>query len=267
MADTSFTLSVPMENTAGHPHTDHSRFGLVKTGDILLFSSWSITSLITKAGTFSHWTHAGIAVWLETKAGRLLYVFEAGTDDEFCALNDKKGEGCRLVCMDQIDTRYTRMAVRNVPGIRDKKWFDSLHGFMREYVGKPFRNNTLRLAVMNMGFAKAIKEDAETIFCSELAGLWLKRIGVLSDQTIQDYPPYRITPANFAEDKIWPINTFPNPPLSIHDNGVDGIIVITIFAIQMCSLFMYILFTVDDEGKYRSGHRRRKQNRRPSNAR
>lgn len=257
----SFILSVPENNTIGYPHTDHSRFHLVKTGDILLFSSWSITSLITKAGTFSHWTHAGIAVWLNTKSGRLLYVFEAGRDDEYCAIANANGEGCRLVCMDQIDTRYTRMAVRNVPGTRDKKWFDTLNLFMHEYVGKPFRNNTLRLAVMNLGFSKAMKEDSETIFCSELASLWLERVGVISPEVLKEYPAYRITPANFSEDKIWPIGTFDSPPTSIHDNGIDGIIVITIFAIQMCSLFMYMLLTVEDEGKYRSGHRRRKKNR------
>jgi hypothetical protein len=235
----------------------YERYREVRTGDVMLFSSWSITSMITKAATWSEWTHAGIAVWLKTKRGRELYVFEAGTDAEYDALSGTHGSGCRLVNLVQIVGRYNKIAFRRVRAVRDGM-FERLKEFMKEHKGIPFRP-MIKLALLSSGISKKLPDDDGTIFCSELVSKWLLRSGAVSSAHFDSHPHCTMVPEFYTDDLRFPEGTFEGPVVLVHDDRLDGAIRTWLFAIQMCSFFTYLLLTIDDEKGYRSGRRRGKK--------
>ena len=59
------------------PIVFHSNNKLPQTGDILLYCNNKIWSFLIKFGTYSNWSHVGIAVWLKIKNKYILYNFEA----------------------------------------------------------------------------------------------------------------------------------------------------------------------------------------------
>lgn len=225
--------------------------GTIKTGDILVCSSWSITSLITKASTWSEWTHAGIAVWLKTNTGNVLHCFECGTDNEYDALTDKDGEGCRLVNVEQISHRYSKIAYRPINIKRDATFFAKLRAFMETHKNRPFKANYIKLAVANLGIKtrdKPLLGRDDPVFCSELVSMYLHHLGLLDNGTIMQYPHDRCTPKTFTID-ILPQHIFSGRLTILHDNKMDDAIRMCLFVIQLCSLFLYILLTVELETK------------------
>jgi hypothetical protein len=234
-------------------------YSSIKTGDILLFSSWTLQSLVLRLGTGSEWTHAGIAVWLNTGDYRQLHVFEMSViNDSYCALAKGYSSGCRLVDICQVVGNYAKICSRRLNINRDKAFYEKLECLMNEYKGRQFQNNYIKLAMYNSGFFRRPATDTDnSIICSQLCAIWLDRLGLIPPSIVADYPHYRATPSNFFDCVIYPRTMFDGEPLIVHDNGMDNPINTTFFVIEMCSLFLYILLTVDDERSYRQGYRRR----------
>lgn len=234
-------------------------FSCIKTGDVLLFSSWTLQSLVLRIGCGSEWSHAGIAVWLDTDQGRKLHVFEMSViQDGYCALLKAYVSGCRLVDICQVIGNYAKICVRKLNIKRDKEFYEKLEILLNEYKGRQFQNNYIKLALYNSGLVKRPASDTDnSIICSQLCAIWLDRLGLIPASVVNDYPHYRATPGNFFDCIIYPKCMFDGPPVVVYDNQMDNPINTAFFVIEMCSLFLYILLTVDDERSYRQGYRRR----------
>jgi hypothetical protein len=227
-----------------------------RTGDILLFSSWSIPSLLTRVGTYSEWTHTAIAVWLNTDQGKRLYMFEAARiDDEHCALVNGIGNGCRLVNIDQVKHLYSKIAVRQLDVSRDEAFYTKLKAFMRKYQGVGFPSNYFRVFLINTGLAKRKQDDDGKILCSELCSKWLEECGSISKSEIVTKPHHLATPACFSKEERF--SNFDRPIHVMTDDGTDNAVRIAIGAVWVCSLFFYILLSVEDEQRYLTGYRRK----------
>jgi hypothetical protein len=236
----------------------HAKYASVRTGDILLFSAWSLTSLFIRAGTYSEWTHAAIAVWLRTTEGRKLYLFESSRyDDEFCALRNDTGKGARLIGMDQIDVAYSRVAARPVNVARDEVFYDRLRRFMHEYKGSKFPTNFPRLFLVNTGIVRRRQDDDGMLLCSDLCSRWLEWSGVTSKEYVAAHPHHLVTPSCFSEDLRFPGSTFVGPLSLLKDDGMDNTVRISVGAVWICSLFLYVLLSIEDEQRYLDGERRR----------
>ena len=243
---------------------NHAQYANVRTGDILLFSGYSFPSLFVRLGTYSEWTHASIAVWLNTDNGRKLHMFEAARfNDEHCALQNSIGKGCRLINIEQVSHVYSKISVRHIGMNRDNEFFSKLMNFMQEFKGKPFPSSFFRIMLVNTGFFQRHNQDDGTILCSELCSLWLEKCGAFKP-TIPNYPHYLAVPGHFCDDNKY-LRTFSGPLCMLKDDGMDGTIRTAIAFIWFCSLILYILMAADDEKRYRYGHRRAhwKKNKKP----
>ena len=241
----------------------HIQYREARTGDVLLFSGWSLGSFCIRAATCSDWNHSGIAVWLNTDLGRKLYVFEAASvNDEFCAIMNDMGRGCRLVNIDQIIHNYRKVGVRKIRVKRDKLFHEKLKEFIEEHKNREFPSNALKFAMViaTSGIINRPRGSEEKMLCSQVCASWLGHIGVIPSYISDAYPHHRATPACFGNDRAYPASLFDGPVRIIHDDGVDGTVRTAAVAVQLCSLFLYILLTVEDEKRYRGGHRRRNRN-------
>jgi hypothetical protein len=231
----------------------------IKTGDILLFSSWTLQALILRVGLWNEYSHSGIAVWLQTDEGTRLHVFEMSViNDSFCALKRGFASGCRLVDINQIVGNCSKICVRRLNIERDDDFYTKLNDLMMEYKDTQFENNYLRLALYNSGVIQRPASDtSNSIVCSQLCAIWLDKLGLIPKDIIADYPNYRATPPDFFNCNIYPETMFKGPPIIVYDSEIDTAVITAIVVIQLCSLFLYILLTVDDEKSYRGGYRRR----------
>ena len=242
----------------------HLQYSKAKTGDIILFSGWSLGAFAIRAVTYSEWTHAGVAVWLNTDVGRRLYIFEAASvNDEHCALMNDMGRGCRLVNIDQIMYNYRKVGIRKIPVKRDDEFYAKLREFIRVQKNREFPTHTLRFAMImaTSGMINRPKNGEGKMLCSEVCAAWLGHIGVIPTHISDHYPHYRATPECFVNDRAYPASLFDGPMQIVHDDGIDGTVRTAAIAVQVCSLFLYILLSVEDDTAYRNGHRRRKKNR------
>lgn len=223
---------------------NHVKYGSVKTGDILLFSGWNIAAVILRIGTASEYTHAGIAVWLNTNEGPRLHCFEAGP----CPLPDilSKGKlkmGCRLANVDLIMNYYNRLAVRKININRDERFYDTLRAFMKEYHSRDFRS-MFRLALLNGGLVGPPRQGDGSIFCSELCSTWLARIGLLKEPILRSVPHHLSSPAFLSHDFVYPSNAFSGDTQIIDDENVEDIARTMISVTLIVSLLVYIAITV-----------------------
>lgn len=236
----------------------HGQYSGIRTGDLLLFSGWSIPSVLIRIGTYSQWTHGAIAVWLNTANGRQLYVYEAArVRDQPCAL--RRGEtnvGCRLVHIDQVAHLYAKIAHRPVNVRRDDAFYATLRAFMRENQGKEVPKAFVHMYLVNVGLAKRTDADKHGVLCSELCSTWLERCGAVSSEYGAAHPHHLVSPAHLADDTRYPTGTFVSPPTVIQDNGIDDAIRCAICAFVLCGLFLYILVSVEDDLEHARGYRR-----------
>jgi hypothetical protein len=239
--------------------SSHAQYATVRSGDIILFSGWSIPAAAVRIGTYSEWTHSAVAVWLSTDEGRRLFFFEAArVADEPCALRDGRlGAGCRLVQADQVAYLYSKIAVRHVAvPTRGAQLREKLRSFLRENEGKAFPSGLTRVFLVNAGLAKRRAKDDGTILCSELCSTWLEWSGVLSPDFVRAHPHHLTTPAALAGDTYFPPGTFSGPMELLKDDGMDGAVRTGFAAVWLCSLFLYILLSVEDDKAYYAGERR-----------
>lgn len=239
----------------------HLKYNAARTGDILLFQSWSLLGIGTRVGTRSEHNHAAIALWLDTAQGRRLHLLESAALGEWDVLHPgEKRDGVSIVDLDQVLHKYDKVLVRKVKiERRDDKFYTTLRRFINKYKDYKFRKGIVNIALMNAGWRKPDPE-IQQMFCSEFCAYWLRELGLVSDEEWEAFPPYRVCPGNLDEPKYF-TNALIGNPIIIYDSRMDDTIKICWFAIEMAALFLYILLAVQDEKSYHEGHRRRKVNR------
>lgn len=242
----------------------HLKYNEARTGDIILFKSWSLLGLGTRIATRSEYNHAAIALWLDTKEGRRLHLLESSLQGEHDVLRQgEPRQGVSVVDIDQVMHKYDAMIVRKVKILnRDNEFKQKLLDFIEKYRNYKFRKGIVRISLMNAGWVKPAVEEGEggdqEAYCSEFCALWLKHLGLVSDKEWEDFPTYRVCPGNFDDPNHFD-GALLGDPICVYDSGIDGTIKAAIFTIEMCSLFLYILLTVADEKRYQDGHRRKKK--------
>ena len=215
----------------------HSSYREARTGDILLFAGWNVAALTLRALTLNQYTHAGIAVWLNTSEGAKLYCFEAGPCPIYCVMSKKKKAGCRLADTDLLMNYYTKVAVRQVKVVRDKSFYRKLLIFMHEYKNKSFRN-LIELTLLNAGLVGPPRQGDGSIFCSELCSSWLSRLGILTEPILQNLPHHLSSPASLSNRFVYPSTVFEGETVVMHDEKVDDKMKLLVAS----SLFLAFLF-------------------------
>lgn len=238
----------------------HLKYNDARTGDIILFKSWSALGIGTRIATRSEYNHASIALWLDTAEGRRLHLLEAALQGEHDVLRQgEPRQGVSIVDIDQVLHKYDCMVVRKIRiPKRDNEFRQKLLEFIEKYRNYKFRKGVFSIGLMNAGWVKPKEEDENKVFCSEFCALWLHHLGLVSDKEMEEFPAYRVCPGTFDNPNHMN-SALVGEPIILYDSGIDNTIKIAIFSIEMCSLFLYILLTVADERRYCEGHRRRKK--------
>jgi hypothetical protein len=177
---------------------DHSRYAVVRTGDILLFCGWSRISASLRLVQGCRYSHAAVAIWLNTDAGRRLYCLDTGLGKvpDFMTADYTRRRGCRLADMDSMARFYTGFACRHLQSY-PPYLIERLREFVREVHHRAFRPFTTVIA-LNLG----LSDDAPTdqAFCSELCSMWLERVGA---RLSPEMPHYRISPSMLGDTSLF----------------------------------------------------------------
>jgi hypothetical protein len=229
----------------------HEEWCNIRTGDVVLLSGWSTPSILIRVGTYSEWTHAAIAVWLNTTEGRRLHLFEAArVRDQHCAIRQDTNVGCRLVDMDQVSCLYSKVAVRPLNVRRDRRLYDLLRAFMREHQGVEVPKELWRLFLVNTGIVNRNASDESGILCSELCSRWLERCELVSAEWVQAHPHHLATPRCLSGDERFPAEVFGGPLRLVRDDRMDNTVRCTLMMLWIASLVGYIFLSVEDERNY-----------------
>lgn len=260
------------------------QFKNIKTGDLLFFESWSINSLSIKAATWSRWTHIGIAVWLETYNGPNLYCFESSNNMEWDILTNSIKSGCRLVSVIDLIYKDSAIAYRGIDIVRNEEFYSKFTSFMKYWSNTPFHANFADMFKSNMKhkdsktnpeipynseptkhkrfrlLAKRVSNlesltdmgSINGVFCSQLVSIYLEHFNLITPYQLSHYPHTKVSPKTFAEDKNYSSNAiglFTGDLTIVYDSKVGDSVKICLIVIQLASLFLYILLTVDAERK------------------
>lgn len=182
-----------------------------ETGDILLFSTKCLASLIIEWGESTDWSHVGMIVRHRFYANKIdpekdkLYVWEAepGSDGNKDALKgDQHQSGVRLVPL-QRRIRYTPgcsgMLYKRLNGITESRKQEinkKMLNWEQSEDGKPFTSQFLTMVKavttnsedLNESYSSAYTPSA--YFCSQLVARTYIHLGLL--------PPSKFRPAEFA---------------------------------------------------------------------
>ncbi|KNC49919.1 uncharacterized protein AMSG_06223 [Thecamonas trahens ATCC 50062] len=164
---------------------------LLRTGDIILFSS---DNIVSKIGTNSRWTHVNMIYRPNLRSEP--YCFEV-TLHRWLPTRHKGG--AQLVpFMEKIETydvggRFAWRRLRHFRFTRKRKRI--LRAFFDEVEDKPYQVDMAEM--MYAGFGMGNEHDTlESMFCSEAIAEAYKRLGLLP----ADIPSNRYTPADFGTE-------------------------------------------------------------------
>lgn len=177
----------------------------IKTGDLILMSSDTATANIIRSFGTSEWSHVGIAVWVDVKRGltidpdvrtdeTILCVFHSDWSYCFDLLTMTYRNGVCLLPLS--NTSYKKHAYRSLNAQVDTS---RLIAFIEKYRGRDYKSNKVTLAMAAFGWSLAL--DDETVFCSELVGLYLMDQGLLPPRFIVENPPASLLPDDFSSSK------------------------------------------------------------------
>ncbi len=193
---------------------------LIRTGDILLFSNMSHTSMGIRLTTSSMWNHVGVAVWfgshetmklypgyLDTQSGEQigrireepmrLYCFESNNNAVYDRISNTFTDGVRLVPIDTLLNRYDYIAWRPVRFIRDVVFYQRLWAFIEDYCGQKYHKDRMRMVLSALNLHLDDKEPkGNDVFCSQLVARMFQYFKLLPENP----PAYTYLPRHFASD-------------------------------------------------------------------
>jgi hypothetical protein len=193
---------------------------LIRTGDLLLFSNMSHTSMGIRLTTSSMWNHVGVAVWFgtqetmklfpgyindqkEEEIGRIreepmrLYCFESNNNAVYDRVSSTFTSGVRLVPIDTLLDRYDYIAWRPVCFHRDVVFYQRLWAFIEDYCGQKYHKDPIRmvLSALNVHLDK-FEPEGNDVFCSQLVARLFQHFKLLPAEP----PAYTYLPRHFASD-------------------------------------------------------------------
>ena len=164
----------------------------LNTGDIVLFSGKGAVSNIIKLFSASKWSHVGMVVKVADMD--LVLVWESTTlstvKDEIDGTFKK---GVQTVSLSsRIDTYDGDIAVRKFEGTITPEMTRELTAVRKEFKDKPYEESNWELAnsLLDFDILPANAEDFSSLFCSELVGEALSRMGILTGKlAANEYTP------------------------------------------------------------------------------
>ena len=152
----------------------------VKTGDVLLFSSNTPTSFITKTMVSTEWNHVGIAIRLKKNneisldENGKLYVYETNTNERYDDYFKKRIIGAGFSRVKEIFPRYNKISCRPLKEkFRENSLKKLTETFINTYYGYTFPNRMGPFISVWLGLPLSEKYDGE-MFCSELTTHYFK---------------------------------------------------------------------------------------------
>lgn len=173
--------------------------GLVEPFDIFLFSGRGLISKGIQTITGSPWSHVALALRLPQFDLNLLY--ESTTLSDLPDLTTGAPvKGVQLVYLSERLRSYEgKVAWRPIRGPKTDFMITQAAKFVRCFQGKPYEQNQLELlfSAIDLGFDIGNRgEDTSSVFCSEVAALLLRKVGILLPD--DDKPANEFTPADYA---------------------------------------------------------------------
>ena len=170
--------------------------------DIVLFGGKGRISEAIKWATGSDKSH--IALTLHVHQYDCLALFESTTLSDVTDLISLTAvKGVQLVNMSsRLKTYDGEVWVRPILGPRTSKMKRAAMDVMRDFHGRPYEKNQLDLirSALDIRGVKMTNNhgDASSVFCSELAAIMLREVGIMKGGP----PPDEFTPADFAGDDL-----------------------------------------------------------------
>jgi hypothetical protein len=180
-------------------HLHHARLSLE---GIALFNGHSYVSYTIKASPLSNWSHTGL--WIRDTRYNLddrngWYVFESLVDPSrtgFAASSAAEAYNVRLASWNHDVRSSDDISLRHFHYERGKKPRSrALKLVVKKYIGRPYEQNLLELADGLLG--ANTRENAHSIFCSELNALVLQDLGLLSRADVAS----NFMPAHFSVER------------------------------------------------------------------
>ena len=167
----------------------------LQTGDVILFSGRGIISDTIRAITRSRWSHVGLVYCVPERD--LVLSWESTT---LCPLSDvdagRAVKGVQLVPLSaRVATYPGQVAVRLLDWKRDPDRLAYLDQFRKQAQGRPYELHILELVLAAIAGNRT--EDAQSLFCSELAAASYQALNLLPDDPLADN--YR--PCDFSTEQ------------------------------------------------------------------
>lgn len=154
----------------------------VKTGDLLFFTSNTVTGFILKVFTSSEWNHAGIAIRMLDKnvvsEGGELYVLEINSGLRKEKISDDEHRGLGLSEYSYVKGKYNRIVYRSLKEEYRKYILDKSLEFINKYHGSSFSTGFLPFIGAWLGLPLVTENRSnqegtqKEFFCSELVILY-----------------------------------------------------------------------------------------------
>lgn len=166
---------------------------MVSSGDIVLFSGESQTSVAVTVFCGSKWSHVGIVYLPSDDAEPQLFESVKSPDKNIDLRTGKKASGVRIVSLRYALSSFKghAVAIRTLSLPRalmqekrfSKTFYKTMRTAMKEsidlYHGKPYEMRIFNFVMARFIFISIYEEMPEALFCSELVALCLKRANVL----------------------------------------------------------------------------------------
>ena len=201
---------------------------VLKTGDILLFSSDNLIMRLWKKLTGCHWTHVGIA--MRSKGTDQVLLWESTTLKNICDVHSHRAQsGVQVVLLSlrtatyKGEVSYRRLDFSGADeGITRDGLSRKLTAFREEVRGHPFEADLGKIlqAFIDVSDPRNKEADLSRLFCSELVAAAFKSAGFIDE----DLPAEEYTPKDFVERddiigkgvKLGPIKMFKFKPQRLH---------------------------------------------------
>ncbi|MDT8447966.1 MAG: hypothetical protein RRB13_13825 [bacterium] len=175
----------------------------MKTGDLLLFSGTSATSMVIRLGTRSRWSHVGMVMVLEEFDEVMLWESTTLTDVEDAETKTYRA-GVQLVPLSARLANYPGDVVwrpLQLQAGQDRKEIGKVLAVLRkEWKLKRYESDMWELMKAAYdGPGGQNQEDLGEMFCSEMVSEAYQRCGLLAEVDQGGLPSNEYTPKDFSE--------------------------------------------------------------------
>lgn len=173
---------------------------IVKTGDLLLFSSNKITSSVVKLSLSTRYNHVGIAIRIKNRkivtSGGNLYVLESNSKQRYDELSKCYVKGVALIKIEDLYQDYDIITVRHLNRtIIPSNFKKRTYNFIQRYKKMIYTNDIKSVLGVWLGCPIAGTKRENNMFCSELVSYYY--LDVLENLTTFIKPGKLYSPDDF----------------------------------------------------------------------